>query len=57
VAVFLGWAILDERITWVTLVAGAVIVVAVALIVSAAAQKARGAPPEPVPARAGDQKG
>jgi drug/metabolite transporter (DMT)-like permease len=49
VAVFLGWAILDERITWVTLLAGAVIVVAVALIVSAQARK-RTPPPQPVPA-------
>jgi drug/metabolite transporter (DMT)-like permease len=48
VAVFLGWLVLDERITWVTLVAGAVIVVAVALIVSAQARK-RTPPPQPVP--------
>jgi drug/metabolite transporter (DMT)-like permease len=49
VAVFLGWAILDERITWVTLLAGAVIVVAVALIVSARARKPKPAVPQPVP--------
>ena len=34
VAVFLGWAILGEPVTWLTLVAGALIVSAVALIVS-----------------------
>lgn len=39
VAVLLGWAILGEPITLRTLVAGAVIVVAVALIVSARAPK------------------
>ena len=49
VAVFLGWAILGERITWVTLLAGAVIVVAVALIVSA--KKPAVAAPEPIPGR------
>jgi drug/metabolite transporter (DMT)-like permease len=49
VAVFLGWAFLSERITWVTVMAGAIILVAVALIVSAN-QKAPPAPaPEPVP--------
>jgi drug/metabolite transporter (DMT)-like permease len=50
VAVFLGWAILDERITVGTLVAGAIIVVAVALIVSARPAKQRpeaSAPAEP----------
>jgi len=50
VAVFLGWAILGERITWVTLVAGAIIVVAVALIVSARGPGAGAAAQEPVPA-------
>jgi drug/metabolite transporter (DMT)-like permease len=35
VAVFLGWAFLSERVTLTTFVAGAIIVVAVALIVSA----------------------
>jgi drug/metabolite transporter (DMT)-like permease len=38
VAVFLGWLVLDERVGWVTLVAGAVIVAAVALIVTAQAK-------------------
>jgi drug/metabolite transporter (DMT)-like permease len=47
VAVFLGWAILDERITWIAAVAGAVIVVAVALIVSSKAPKATEVP-EPI---------
>jgi drug/metabolite transporter (DMT)-like permease len=55
VAVFLGWAVLGERITWVTLVAGGVIVVAVALIVSAKAPKPAVAPPEPTPGR--DRRG
>jgi drug/metabolite transporter (DMT)-like permease len=41
VAVFLGWAILDEPIKVGTLVAGAIIVVAVALIVSARPAKQR----------------
>jgi drug/metabolite transporter (DMT)-like permease len=48
VAVFLGWAILGEAVTARTLLAGAVIVTAVALIVSAhPAPKPSG---EPVPA-------
>jgi drug/metabolite transporter (DMT)-like permease len=34
VAVFLGWLILDETITIRTVVAGAIIVVAVAIIIS-----------------------
>jgi drug/metabolite transporter (DMT)-like permease len=41
VAVFLGWAVLAEPITPLTLVAGAIIVVAVALIVSARPAKER----------------
>jgi drug/metabolite transporter (DMT)-like permease len=55
VAVLLGWAILAEPVTPLTLIAGAVIVVAVALIVSVRAAKqevegepASGAPPEPL---------
>jgi len=55
VAVLLGWAILDEQVTPLTLIAGAVIVVAVALIVSVRTRKqevqgepAGGAPPEAV---------
>jgi drug/metabolite transporter (DMT)-like permease len=50
VAVFLGWAVLAEPITPLTLVAGAIIVVAVALIVSARPAKERpeaSAPAEP----------
>jgi drug/metabolite transporter (DMT)-like permease len=50
VAVFLGWAILDEPITMWTLIAGAIIVVAVALIVSARPARERpeaSAPAEP----------
>jgi drug/metabolite transporter (DMT)-like permease len=34
VAVFLGWVILGEPVTWLTVAAGALIVGAVALIVS-----------------------
>ncbi|HEV8571985.1 MAG TPA: EamA family transporter [Actinomycetota bacterium] len=47
VAVFLGWAVLAEPIAAGTLVAGAIIVVAVALIVSArpAKQRAEASPP------------
>lgn len=41
VAVFLGWLILEEAMTWQILVAGAVIVAAVAIIVTA---RARGGP-------------
>ena len=47
VAVFLGWAILGEGVTGLTLVAGAVIVAAVALIVSA--RPAPGPESEPAP--------
>jgi drug/metabolite transporter (DMT)-like permease len=48
VAVFLGWAVLDEIVTGMTLLAGAVIVAAVALIVSAGSRAKRA--PEPGPA-------
>ncbi|MGH2738013.1 MAG: EamA family transporter, partial [Actinomycetota bacterium] len=49
VAVFLGWAILGEAVTARTLLAGAVIVTAVALIVSAlpATKPAEGDAPLP----------
>lgn len=56
IAVALGWAFLDEKIEPTTIVAGAIIVVAVAMIVSSKAQRegepAAGAPPvdEPVAA-------
>jgi drug/metabolite transporter (DMT)-like permease len=60
IAVFLGWALVDERIQPTTLVAGAIIVVAVAMIVTAKAvpregEPAAGAPPldEPLAAEAG----
>ena len=46
VAVFLGWLILDEPVTLRTIVAAAVIVVAVALIVSSGGTARE---PEPVP--------
>jgi drug/metabolite transporter (DMT)-like permease len=49
VAVFLGWLVLGEAITARTLLAGGVIVVAVALIVSARRAPAP-APPRPTPA-------
>ena len=50
IAVFLGWALVDEEIHATTLIAGAVIVVAVAMIVTAKAapregEPAAGAPP------------
>ena len=49
IAVLLGWAILDEHVGLTTLLAGAIIVVAVAMIVSSKAQHegepAAGAPP------------
>jgi drug/metabolite transporter (DMT)-like permease len=48
VAVVLGWAVLGEPITIVTLAAGALIVVAVALVVTAPASKVAAAPPAPV---------
>jgi drug/metabolite transporter (DMT)-like permease len=47
VAVFLGWAILEERITLRTLVAGAVVVAAVAVIVTAQSRRAEPVPVEP----------
>jgi drug/metabolite transporter (DMT)-like permease len=47
VAVFLGWAILAEPITAGTLIAGAIIVVAVALIVSARPAKQASSSPAP----------
>jgi drug/metabolite transporter (DMT)-like permease len=46
VAVGLGWLILDERITARTLIAGGIIVVAVALIVTARGARADHAEPE-----------
>jgi drug/metabolite transporter (DMT)-like permease len=56
VAVFLGWAILGEAISVRTLVAGAVVLAAVALIVSASSRRAQPAPEaaaeEPARARA-----
>jgi drug/metabolite transporter (DMT)-like permease len=45
VAVFLGWLILSERITVQTLIAGGVILAAVAIIVSARGAKESGAEP------------
>jgi drug/metabolite transporter (DMT)-like permease len=56
IAVFLGWAILDEKISATTFLAGAIVVVAVAMIVSSRVrgegEPAAGAPPleEAVPA-------
>jgi drug/metabolite transporter (DMT)-like permease len=46
VAVFLGWLILDERITIRTIVAGAVIVIAVAIIISTGGAARREEPVE-----------
>ncbi len=48
VAVLLGWAILGERVTGQTLIAGALIVVAVALILSRPAGPPRRSPDVPV---------
>jgi drug/metabolite transporter (DMT)-like permease len=55
IAVFLGWALVDEQIHATTLIAGAVIVVAVAMIVTAKTmlqegEPAAGAPPLEEPA-------
>jgi len=47
VAVFLGWAILDEAITLRTLVAGGIVLAAVALIVSAQPRRTEPAPGVP----------
>jgi drug/metabolite transporter (DMT)-like permease len=52
VAVFLGWLILDETLTARTFIAGAVIVAAVALIVTA--RTALGSPPPDIPAQAAE---
>jgi hypothetical protein len=52
--VFLGWAVLDELVTGMTLVAGVVIVAAVALIVSAGSR--RKPPPETAPAVPEDER-
>jgi drug/metabolite transporter (DMT)-like permease len=46
VAVFLGWLILDETITFRTLLAGAIIVVAVAIIISTGRPERREEPAE-----------
>jgi drug/metabolite transporter (DMT)-like permease len=46
VAVFLGWLVLDERITVRTFIAGAVIVVAVAIIISTGGTQRRDVPVE-----------
>ncbi len=63
VAVFLGWAILSEPVTLTTVLAGGVIVVAVALIVSAhrpahgpAEERPDEAAPGPEPVAAGDTR-
>ena len=49
VAVFLGWALLHEPITLRTLMAGAVIIVGVALIVTARATAPEGSPADAPP--------
>ena len=43
VAVFLGWLILSESVTWAILVGGAIVVGAVAVVVSAERQTNRNA--------------
>jgi drug/metabolite transporter (DMT)-like permease len=58
VAVFLGWLILAESVTIPTLVGGAIVVLAVAVVVGAelAPRKRQPVPvPEPVPAGCGDE--
>lgn len=56
VAVFLGWLILSERITVQTLIAGGVIIAAVAIIVSAQGAKASGGEPGATPEPAGGER-
>jgi drug/metabolite transporter (DMT)-like permease len=60
VAVFLGWAFLGEAVTPITLVAGAIVVIAVALIVTAshrpAAERAEEVVAAPEPRPAGDPR-
>lgn len=46
VAVFLGWAILDESVTSIVLGGGALVVIGVALVVSAERPRPSSAPPE-----------
>jgi drug/metabolite transporter (DMT)-like permease len=41
VAILLGWLVLDEKVTWVTVIAAAVIVASVALVVRSEARAAR----------------
>jgi drug/metabolite transporter (DMT)-like permease len=58
VAVFLGWLILAEPVTIPTLVGGAIVVLAVAVVVSAELGPRKRQPipvPEPVPAGCGDE--
>jgi drug/metabolite transporter (DMT)-like permease len=52
VAVFLGWAIENETVTLRTVVAGAIILAAVALIVTAPPREQEAGPGAVVPARA-----
>ena len=54
VAVFLGWLILSESVTWAILVGGAIVVGAVAVVVSAERQTSRNAAAAVDAARSGD---
>jgi drug/metabolite transporter (DMT)-like permease len=56
VAVFLGWALLSEPVTPMTLVAGAVILVAVALIVTARPHAESRSAPDPEAETVGDEE-
>ena len=57
VAVFLGWALLSEPVTGTTLVAGAVILAAVALIVTARPHAEARPAPDPEAETLDDQEG
>jgi drug/metabolite transporter (DMT)-like permease len=48
IAVFLGWLILDERITWPIVCGGLIVVAAVALVISSERKRLPAVAPEPV---------
>jgi drug/metabolite transporter (DMT)-like permease len=49
VAVFLGWLILDERVTWPILLGGGIVVAAVALVITAERPRTKPLPDTPTP--------
>ncbi|HET7734578.1 MAG TPA: EamA family transporter [Nocardioidaceae bacterium] len=55
IAVFLGWLILDEKITWPIVAGGAIVVAAVALVITSERKPVAVAPdvPDPEPANVG----